>query len=545
MGDVGYLNEDGYLFLCDRKIDMIISGGANIYPAEIENVLLSTRRWATSPSSASRTRIGARRSRSSIAAILAVTFVLACTPPAPDPPAPESTSSDPTSSDPPAPEPVSSDPPSVIVVVIDTLRRDHLGLYGYERETSPGLDRLAGESTVFERAIATSSWTKPSVVSLLSGLYPPRHGVHRKRRTPGEIELLPEILREHGFATAAFSGNVHVSPVFGIDQGFDHFRSAASFLARPYPEAADILDEALGWLQAHPDGPRFLYVHLMNVHGPYVSTDAARRRFRSEPRLDFEFKNDLWKKIVRDGDLGARSQIGEAHLNDLRERYDAAIAHTDDALTRFVEALAADGTLDRSLLVVTSDHGEEIFEHGGFGHRRTLYGEVLEIPLLIRDSSRIDVPRRITTPVSLVDLPATILDRVGLLPADGSFGDGRSLLPLIRGEPPAPGLTARLLVAELAEGAAGSAWMVQQWPLRLIETANDYTGREDAVDLFDVAADPAEQNDLTNERSSDVERLSREGHRLRDAMRGREATGDAVEIDPELEQRLKELGYAE
>jgi arylsulfatase A-like enzyme len=436
------------------------------------------------------------------------------------------------------------EPPTVILVVIDTLRRDHLGLYGYDRDTSPALDRLAREATVFEHCLATSSWTKPSTVSLLTGLYPPSHGVHRKLRAPRELVFVSEVLRDHGFATAAFSGNVYVSPIFGMNQGFDKFRKVPTHGIGTYPDSAQILDEAVRWLDLHPEGPRFLYVHLMNVHGPYESTDAQRRRFRVEPRRNFEFKNALWKRIVRGEDLAARSEVREAHLNDLRERYDAAIAHTDAALAHFFETLAANGTLDRSLLIVTSDHGEELFEHGGFGHRRTLFGEVLEIPLLIRDPDLLDTPRQISTPVSLVDLPATILERVGLLGSEAVFGDGRSLLPLMRGESPGAGFVDRLLVAELDEDTAGRAWLVQQWPLRLIETEIDYTGRVNAVDLFDVETDPGEQVDLSLRRADAVDRLSGAGRSLRETLRGATRDNDAVEIDPKLERQLEALGYA-
>jgi arylsulfatase A-like enzyme len=440
--------------------------------------------------------------------------------------------------------PAPQEPASIILVVIDTLRRDHLGLYGYERATSPGLDRLAGESAVFERCIATSSWTKPSTVSLLSGLYPPGHGVHQRAKAPAEITFVSEILRDHGFATAAFSGNVHVSPTFGMAQGFDHFRSARIQGTGTYPEAADLLDAALGWLGEHPDEPSFLYVHLMNVHGPYRSTDEQRRRFVVEPRSRFEFKNELWTRIMRDGDLAARSEVSEAHLNDLRGRYDAAVAHTDAALATFLDTLAADGTLDRTLLVVTSDHGEELFEHGGFGHRRTLYGEVVEIPLLIRDPDRSGAPTRIATPVSLVDIPATILDWAGLSGAEESFADGRSLLPLMRGEAAGADFADRLLIAELDEGETARVQLVQRGSLRLVGIQNDYRGRTNEIELFDIEADPHERVDLSGERPDELRELLRSGRPLLDGTFVPTRPEPAV-IDDDLEKRLKALGYAD
>jgi arylsulfatase A-like enzyme len=439
--------------------------------------------------------------------------------------------------------------PSVVLVVIDTLRRDHLSLYGYERDTSPRLDRLAPESAVFERCIATSSWTKPSTVSLLSGLYPASHGANRNRRASDEIEFIGEVLQRRGFATAAFSGNPHVSSAFGMDQGFDHFGFGGNRRAREYPDLTELLAGARAWLAGSSERPFLLYLHLMNVHGPYRAPASYRERFLSEPHAEFPFQNNLWKDIVRRGRLERRADVRQAHLNDLSARYDGAVAYTDEILARFLDELRADGILDRSLLVITSDHGEELFEHGGFGHKRTLYGELLEIPLLIREPTGIGAGRRIDEPVSLVDVPATVLDWLGILGPEnaGRFASGHSLLPLLR-RPPEDGPTGRpegdrALLAQLDEPSAGRAFLVQQWPHRLLQIEKDYQGRRHAVELFDVAADPGEHVDLASQRPQRVAELEALAGELRGALEAQPFEGDPARPDDELVRQLEALGY--
>lgn len=435
--------------------------------------------------------------------------------------------------------------PSVVLVVIDALRRDHLSLYGYAKDTSPGLAGLAAESAVFERCLATSSWTKPSALSLLSGLYPPSHGGHRNRKASPRIAFVSEVLQERGYATAAISGNPHVSPAFGMDQGFDHFEFGGGRRPRDYPDVTELLDGGRAWLAAHADEPFFLYLHLMNVHGPYRAPPEFRLRFLEEPHAEFHFQSRLWKDIVRRGRLERRADFSEAHLRDLTARYDGAVAYTDDVLTRFLGELREKGILDRSLLVITADHGEELFDHGGFGHKRTLYGEQLEIPLLVREPAGAGAGRRVSEPVSLVDLPATILDWLGLLsPEDGgSFASGRSLVPLLRGLPEGRRLPARHLLAQLDEASSGRAFLIQEWPDRLLQIEEDYQGRENAVELFDEAADPGELVDLAPQRGERVAELEALARAIRGALEAHPFEAAPAQLDRDLARQLEDLGY--
>lgn len=444
-----------------------------------------------------------------------------------------------------------SDPPtSVILIVIDTLRSDHLSLYGYAKPTSPGLERLARESVVFERCLAPSPWTQPSTVSLLSGLYPTRHGVQDHEKVSEEIEFIGERLQAAGFSTAGISGNPNASPIFRMDQGFDHFEFSRNRVARNYPDIGKLLEEASTWIDERPRDPFFLYLHVMNVHGPYRAPPEYRQRFLEEPHSAFPFQGEIWNDIVVRHDLGRRAEVTPAHLRDLRARYDGAIAYSDDQLAAFIEALRSRGLLSHSLLIVTSDHGEELFDHGGFGHGLSLHRELLEVPLLIRLPGGVGGGRRISQPVSLVDLPATILDLLGLLDAEsaGRFGDGISLVPALR-----PGLAeagaspadaeSRALLARLEAESWGRASMIQDWPYRMMEIQSDYQGRKNVVSLFNVEIDPGERVDLAAADPDRVKALRSRAKQLRRELLRDSYQNAPAALSEEERRGLEALGY--
>jgi arylsulfatase A-like enzyme len=435
-------------------------------------------------------------------------------------------------------------PRNLVIVLIDTLRRDHLGAYGYAKPTSPHLDALARESVLFERCLAPSSWTEPSTASLLSGLFPARHGAHEYARLPDDVTMLAETLRDAGFRTGAVSGNPNASPLFGFDQGFETFSAPTGDVAREYPDVSALVAEAEQFL-ARDDGRRFfLYLHVMNVHGPYRAPPEYRERFLSRPFRDFPFQNDAWRAILRKGEVERRADVTPEHLNDLVARYDGAIAYTDEVLGAFLRRRLATGGDADDLLLVTSDHGEELFEHGGFGHGFTLHREVVDVPLLLRLPRGTGGGRRVDDPVSLVDVPATVLDllAVGEAGAATARGDGLSLAPTLRGEPlerEAP------LVAQLERAKQGQAFLLQQWPLRLIATGHDYAGRRDVVELFDHGADPAERFDLAGRDPARTQKLREALARRREALEAQAFRAESSELSDEQRLRMEALGYGQ
>jgi arylsulfatase A-like enzyme len=449
---------------------------------------------------------------------------------------------------PPAQDPPTArdDRPDVVLVVIDTLRRDHLSAYGYAKPTSPRLAELAKSSFVFDHAIAASSWTEPSTASLLTGLYPPRHGAHEYARVPAAATLLSEVLHAAGWKTGGVSGNPNASPQFGFDQGFDSFEFSGNEEAREYPDVAELVAKARAFLQqaraSAPAAPRFCYLHVMNVHGPYRAPPQYRARFVETPCEDFPFQNEIWKEILRKGHLERRKDVTPAKLHDLTARYDGAIAYTDEVIGGFVgELLSGDGGKN-TLVVVTADHGEELFDHGGFGHGFTLHHEVVDVPLLIRLPGGEGGGARIADSVSLVDVAPTLLDELGLLGTqpDGKFGDGLSLLPLLKGgkiERDAP------IVAQVERGKQGKAFLLEQWPLRLILTGHDYAGREDVLELFDEVADPEERRDLLANDAARATELRRRVATRRAQLEAAALPTTAAEVDEAMRRKLDALGY--
>jgi arylsulfatase A-like enzyme len=432
--------------------------------------------------------------------------------------------------------------PNLIVVVIDTLRRDHLGCYGYAKATSPHLDELAKQSVLFERCLAASSWTEPSTASLLSGLYPARHGAHEYAKVPPQVEMLAETLRAAGFRTGAVSGNPNASPLFGFEQGFDSFDFPANDVARDYPDVAELVGKAEQFLSDADSRPSFLYLHVMNVHGPYRAPPEFRERFLERPFLDFPFQNELWLDLLRKGHVERRADVKPEHLHDLTARYDGAIAYTDQVLGAFLEKRLAAGGATNDLVVVTADHGEELFDHGGFGHGFTLHHELLDVPLLLRLPGGASGGTRIDAPMSLVDLPAMVLDLLGLLPAErgGRVGDGLSLTPLLHGGTVERDLP---LVAQVERGKQGAAFLVQHWPLRVIETERDYAGRADVLELFDLASDPLEQHDLAAAEPSRAARLHAALRARRAQLESQGISAERPPLDEKTRAQLEALGY--
>ena len=434
---------------------------------------------------------------------------------------------------------------NLILIVIDTLRRDHLSVYGYKRPTSPNLERLARGSVVFEECRAQSSWTQPSTLSLLSGLYPTRHGAHEYATVDPEIDFLSEELVEAGFATAAFSGNPNVSPQLSMDQGFETFQFMGGEQAKDYPDVSELLRSAEQWLERRSPRERFfLYLHLMNVHGPYRAPDEFRRRFMEEPAAEFKFQCKLWTDVMRKGEVARREDFGDAHRNDLVARYDGAIAYTDQEIGAFLDRLESRGILEDSLLIVTSDHGEELFDHGGFGHGFTLYSEMLDVPLILRPPglSRECAGARIRARAGLIDVAATALDYLGL--GEGSertFGDGRSLRVVV--ETGDGTWSDRPLCAHLMRGRQGSAFLFERPPFRWIGIEQEYTRRPASTELFRLDLDPADLSDLSALEPEALARLAAEAGQMREALEQQSFTSPRRDLDEETRQRLEKLGY--
>lgn len=318
------------------------------------------------------------------------------------------------------------EPENVILVIIDTLRVDHLGLYGHERNTTPHIDELAKKSFVFDRAFSTSSWTRPAIASILSSARPDEH--HILSELPEEtlaetFVTIPEYFKSNGYVTAGIYTNPHFK--FGLEQGIDFRRFKAD------GSAEWVYSTALKWLKEKRDKPFFLLIHDLDPHDDYK----FHGRFPYAPR-DSDFR------AVRVAFPGSRSGVGKACANkprwlsgdeigEMKACYDQEVAYVDYHLGRLIADLEQSGLIKNTIIVVTADHGEEFADHGGYWHGCTLFNELVHVPLIVyapgHDGGRIDHP------VSLLDIFPTLLDLTDTSRDHRPSLSGRSLIPLMNG----------------------------------------------------------------------------------------------------------------
>ncbi|MEW6270824.1 MAG: sulfatase [Thermodesulfobacteriota bacterium] len=391
--------------------------------------------------------------------------------------------------------------PNVLLVSIDSLRADHLGSYGYERPTSPTIDRLASEGALFEKAIAPAPWTVPSHMTMLTALPPEVHGVtsHRKALSPAAVTLA-EVLRRAGYATAAFVSGPTVMAHYGFAQGFtvfdestaerDSYRSQTGITSPALVElVGDYLEE---WDREGRRAPFFVFLHMWDVHYDYAPPAPFDRMFDPDYAGGMSFTDF-------ERNQGIQPNMDPRDLQHLVALYDGEIRWTDENLGRVIDRLRELGVLDDTIVVVTSDHGDEFFEHGLKGHSKTLYDEVLHVPLVVRYPRRIPFGRRVPEQVRLMDVAPTIVGLAGVEPPE-RFGVDREEMPAPYGwvdlTPWIARRTPRAFAQELPAFSMATALFGPQWSMRtnagkLIRFAS---GR--GAELYDLAHDPRERDNL-------------------------------------------------
>jgi O-antigen biosynthesis protein len=416
-------------------------------------------------------------------------------------------------------------PTSAVLVSIDTLRPDHLGCYGYSAPTSPEIDRLCAESSVYTGALAHAPSTLLSHASMFTSLVPQHHGASHLRRLPlpAGVATLAESFAGEGFRTAGFHGGAQLAPEFGFGRGFERYEE------RTVPLAA-VVPEALAWLDSVGAAPFFLFLHTYDVHHPYTPAAASLQRFDSDyggtlpPSISVEL---LW-----DAKRG-RVVFDEADRRHIVAAYDAEIREMDAAVGALLAGLRQRGLLDRTVFALTSDHGEEFGEHGAVGwHSHTLFQELLRVPLVLRLPDRRGAGLRPAERVGLIDLAPTLLAAAGVPSAPGS--QGRSLLPLL--DPPsrarskaAAALAERpfLALGEVAEGS---------FEALLLGAHKLYGGA-----LFDLDRDPQEKVDIAGQSPREVAALSALLTHL--SRTDEPGARTPLTLDEETERGLRALGY--
>ncbi|HXV61058.1 MAG TPA: sulfatase [Vicinamibacteria bacterium] len=408
----------------------------------------------------------------------------------------------------------------VVIVSIDTLRRDHTSLYGYPRRTTPGLEALSSDALVFEDAVSTSSWTLPAHASLLTSTVPSVHGASDLHvGLSPEWPNLAQLLRDNGFFTQAIVTHLYLSRHYGFGTGFDRHRYL------PETRAEEVTDQAIRFLHAWADRDFFLFVHYYDPHWHYDPPAPYDDVF--DPRYEGEATGIWWdfKELTAE-------EIEPSDLHHIQALYDGEILYTDRHVERLFQEMKRLGVFEESIIVVTSDHGEEFLEHGGWEHQKTLYEEQLRIPLVVKLPLSLGHPNgRVEAQVSLIDVAPTVAQVLGVEVPE-TF-QGRSLLD---GDEPVEAwsetehtLDGSHLIA-MRRGASGD---------KVIYTLK---GNEVGVRVFDLLADPEERNG----EEGDSGRLSQALDAYLTAATARRAGKSAspkVELTPEEVERLRALGY--
>lgn len=468
---------------------------------------------------------------------------------------------------------------NLVVIALDTLRPDHLGCYGYARPTSPNIDAWSKHAVVFENAQSAAPWTAPSLMSVMTSLYPDVHGIAAFPE-PGQmsdnVTTLAEVMKNAGYRTAAFTDGGYASPFFGLKQGFELYplnqgdspREHASNITHP-DRLKSNLDRALAWLDDHEREPFFLFFHTYQVHAPYVPPQEYVKPFR--PGYDEQAEHaklggviERWTKqheIDADGvrlilahnlhcgagngperaglnakmtEFGIRS-LDEDRMQFLRDLYDGEIAYTDFEIERLLAVLELPQLRDNTVVVFVSDHGEAFGEHGTTQHGSVLFEEALHVVMMLRAPGV--APARVKDLVRSIDVMPTVLDLTGVA-RDKLTLQGRSLTPILRGEPLAPELT----YSHATNGDKGHLFAVRDGKWRFVWNDDEKTGA-----LFDLESDPKELRDVAAENSKVAERLQG----LVNAQRGIDAelvkhvSGPVHEyvLDPETKKELRDIGY--
>lgn len=429
----------------------------------------------------------------------------------------------------PAPDPAPQ-PPDLILVVVDTLRADRLGAYGYERATSPTLDAIAARGLVFDRAYAQSGWTLPSMASLISGTLPHQHRVLRDFDSEqygalsAEHTTLGEALSAAGYATGAVLNNSFLHPVFGLGQGFDTW-DAQGASHDTHRSALDAVDDGLRWLREQEE-PAFLLLHLMEPHLDYGAPEPWRLAFTppGTPPIPVPFGADQrWLPWLDGKDLPSPEE--QAWISGL---YDGEVRATDDALAALVAGLEAQGRADQTVLAITSDHGEELFDHGRFEHGHTLRSPVTRIPLVLSGPG-IPTGRRQTV-VQHLDVYQTLLAIGGApRPAGTGGGDLRTL----------PDSTERAVMSEGCLYKRGCLSLITPDRRLLLNT------HLTTAAVLRVDAQGREHDDLTEaQTAADSQRLIDATQQLRgDLAPPIPAPGAALQQEDRVLEQLQSLGY--
>ena len=418
---------------------------------------------------------------------------------------------------------------NIILISIDTLRADHLGCYKYNRNTSPAVDKFRKDSVLFRRCIAQSTSTLASHASILTSLIPSHHGAFftRSQPLPGQIETMAERLKKKNYLTVSFNDGGQIAPEFGLNQGFDIYQSM-----NPKNKAYDlvfsvIVDKTAEWLDnRHDNQTFFLFLHTYETHHPYTPAKEYLKLFESG------YKGNLPDHIS----VKLIDQInkGEITLNDedkkhILNAYDAEIRMMDDSFGRLTDLLKKKKLYDNTMIIFTSDHGEEFGEHGIWAlHSHTLFNEQLHVPLIIKLPGSKFASSKVNRLVRSIDILPTVLDLLGEKEAKNL--EGISLVPLMKGKKPGKKIFA-VSQRDMQQTYDRKYWSVMDRKWKLYDSK-----------LYNLLKDPGESIDASGTNRDLKRKLEKFAvYYIKKNMQG--ISGKKVKMDDELKKKLKSLGY--
>ena len=432
--------------------------------------------------------------------------------------------------------------PNIILIVIDTLRADHLGCYGYERDTTPHLDRFAQDGLLFRNAISAASWTLPSIGSLLTSQYPCVLGVKRRPVALNKkFPLLSEVLKQYDYKTCGIVSHVYLSARLGFAKGFDSYDESSSKKCDTGTTSPAVTYRAISFLREKHKQPFFLFLHYFDPHYNYL----LHKEFDYYPTYRGDIRSnhpivDLWRR---------RNNMSKKDIEYLVALHDSEIAFNDREIGKLLDELKKQGLYDDSIIIITADHGEEFMERGWIGHCITLYQELIHVPLIMKFPGC--EPAVVDSPVALIDIMPTILGYMGLdtpanlegqtldVTAAGNITGGPIFSETFNH------LINRNKLADIDDPKRSD--LIAFRSMVLGQRKLIYDQIKNSREIYDLSADPHELNNLSDQQNAEdrmMESLLSEWIKYVEAKQEADSAGDTTDLfTPEQKERLKSLGY--
>lgn len=446
-------------------------------------------------------------------------------------------------------------PVNVVVYLVDTLRADRLGAYGYERARTPSIDQLAQDGVLFENCYSPGPWTVPSAMSLHTSLYPCDHGVLKDGdRIPPSVVPMAQRMKQAGYAAGGFICNPWAGQGVGLDRGYDAYVKQ-QFFVRP-----DLVDQ---WLDQNPRKPSYLYIHTAEPHRPYEPPEEFIKPFGQVPPRMVQMIKSLVTQYVQltKVDFVAGRPLGTVDntkeqqqaldtLGEIKDvvnlLYDAEVAYCDSNLGKLVEVLRRRGQWDDTIFVLLSDHGEELSERGGHQHDQSLYQELIHVPMIIKFPQNRFAGKRISDNVSLVDVLPTLLEYINRSDLAHDCA-GQSLLSRIEGGEASEELSLAVRSLRINKKKYFKPYKETRGDFNVCVAEGNLKGiwnvEPDTFELYDLATDPQESNNLAANQPERVKQMRSFVSKWLETRPNIEKSAEDQVLDEAVLQELRDLGY--